>query len=249
MISRDLLPMSCLAGLLLAGPAAAQLGTPELGAANKWICSATGKQAKSYVTTVIGAGNGMLYIEDQTDRELGRVEMPAQLYGLNLYHRRVLPADKGELEQDFDFEDFADYPLMQPGTSFSADVGETNGQESWTWRYSVEIGQPEVVVNDVLGEVTVLPVSEERWVYRESVGTSYKFKIIPETAQIVSWSYSSARGSQDCELYLSYRKKIKDPVQPPALPVAEEQPVEDAAEGSEAAATEASQGEAPLSQE
>ena len=216
----------CLFALLTTGPAAAQLAAPELGAVNKWVCSVTGSQPKSYVTTVIGVADGMLYLEDQTDREFGRVEKPVQLYGLNLYNRRVLPGDKGELEQDFDLADFAGYRDMVPGTSFSADVGETNGNDTWTWRYSVEIGEPEVVVNDVLGEVTVLPVSEERWVYRENVGTSYKFKIVPETAQIVSWSYRSAKGKQDCELYLSYKKTIRDPVQPPVEEAAEDSAAE-----------------------
>ena len=225
--------------LAFVGPAAAQLGVPELGAANKWVCSTTGSQAKSYVTTVIGNTGGLLYLEDQTDREFGRVEMPAQLYGLNLYNRRVLPEDtpgRGrERVQEFDLEDFADYALMQPGTTISADVGESDGRESWTWRYSIEIGQPEIVVNDVLGEVQVLPVSEERWIYRQNIGSSYDFKIIPETAQIVSWRYSGDGGSQECDLYLSYKKKIKNPIEPPAP---EPEPVAAEETEGEAAATE-----------
>ena len=202
-----------LAALLWAAPAAAQLAAPQPGAVNKWVCETTGTAAKSYATKILAVEDGLLRIEDQTDREIGTVEQPVQFYGLNLYTQRLLPEDGGVRRQIFDVEDFAAYPAMAPGTEITADVRETDGNESWTWRYSVEIGEPFELQHEVLGPVTVTPVSEERWIYRQTAGSSLKFLIVPETAQIVKWTSKSATGTQDCDLYLSFKKNVKNVAQ------------------------------------
>ena len=205
--------VAALVAALVAGwavPALAQLAAPQPGAVNKWVCTTTGTAAKSYATKILALEDGLLRIEDQVDREIGSLEIPAQLYGLTLYTQRLLPEDGGVRRQIFDPEDFAAYPAMAPGTEISADVRETDGSESWTWRYSVEIGEPFPIEHELLGTVTVTPVSEERWIYRQTVGTSLKFLIVPETAQIVKWTSKSAEGTQDCDLYLSFKKKIKN---------------------------------------
>ena len=54
-------------------------------------------------------------------------------------------------------------------------------------------------------------MKEERWAYRESRGTSYAFLIVPDRSILLSWTYKSEDGNQDCDLYLSYKKKLKQP--------------------------------------
>ena len=212
---RPAIAMLCLGVLAVLGaaPAAAELAAPQPGAVNKWVCETTGTAAKSYATEILAVEDGLLRIEDQTDREIGTIEMPVQFYGLNLFTQRLLPEDGGVRRQIFDLEDFAAYPAMAPGTDITADVRETDGDKSWTWRYSVEIGEPFELQHEILGPVTVTPVSEERWIYRQTVGSSLKFLIVPETAQIVKWTSKSAAGTQDCDLYLSFKKKVKNAAQ------------------------------------
>ena len=57
--------------------------------------------------------------------------------------------------------------------------------------------------------VTVVPVVEERWVYRQQYSSTYKFTIVPERALVVNWSFSDPAGKSDCDLYLTFKKKIK----------------------------------------
>lgn len=196
-------------GLLLAPAAQAELGTPQLGQVHKWICNAKGDLPTSYVTKVLAIEDGLLIMEEQVDRKIGRLEVPLGLQGLHLYSLRVLPEGRGERRQTFDPAIFAGYTALEPGAEMTTDVEETDGKETWTWRYSVKVGQPKLVTQDLLGEVEVIPVTEERWIYRETQGTSYQFTVVPDRSLVLNWRYQTPEGEHFCDLYLSYRKKVR----------------------------------------
>lgn len=191
---------------LLATPAAAELGKPPLGRVDKWLCK--GAHAQSYVTKLLSAEDGLIRVEEQVDGVVGWSTRPDSLFGLNLFKERDRGDGKGVTTLEFDPEDFAGYAQLQPGTSFSADVGESDNNSTRDWRYDIEIGQPETVQHDLLGTVEVIPVIESRWVYRGKDSSTFAFLIVPATAQIVRWRYSDAEGTQDCELYLTFKKKL-----------------------------------------
>ena len=196
--------------LLQAPTAQAELGTPQLGQVHKWICNAKGDLPTSYVTKVLAIEDGLLIMEEQVDRKIGRLEVPLGLQGLHLYSLRVLPEGRGERRQSFDPAVFAGYTALEPGAEMTTDVEETDGTETWTWRYTVKVGEPELVKQELLGEVEVIPVTEERWIYRETEGTSYQFTVVPDRSLVLNWRYQTPEGEHFCDLYLSYRKKVRE---------------------------------------
>ena len=199
--------------LLWSGGAAAELGVPQLGAVQKWVCRSDGDLPRSYVTKVLGIrDDGVLIMEDQVDKQIGRLEVPAQVHGLHLYYRRVL-ADGSERRQTFDPAAFAGYTALEPGSEMTVDVEETDGRRSWTWKYSVRVGEPQVVSQDLFGEIEAVPVTEERWVYRDNISTTYQFFVVPDRSLVLSWSYATPEGEQSCDLYLSFKKKIRQPAE------------------------------------
>ncbi len=207
------LPLACLLALAAATPALAELGTPEPGQVRKWVCQATGGLPSSYVTKVLAVEDGLLVMEEQIDREIGRIEVPLGVQGLHLYKHRVLPLGKGERRQRFDPAAFAGYATLEPGAEMTVDVEETDGKQTWTWRYSVKVGAPKLVTQELLGEVEVIPVSEERWIYNDRLGTSYDFNVVPERSLVLNWRYKTPEGEQACDLYLAYKKKVRQPAE------------------------------------
>ena len=210
-LARRLLPgaMVALALALSPAPARAELGTPEPGQIHKWVCKARGGLPTSYVTKVLAIEEDLLILEEQVDRQIGRLEVPLGVQGLHLYTLRVLPEGRGERRQSFDPAVFAGYTALEPGAEMTTDVEETDGQDTWTWRYSVKVGEPKLVTQELLGEVEVIPVTEERWIYRETLGTSYSFNLVPDRSLVLNWRYRTPEGEQICDLYLSYKKKIR----------------------------------------
>ncbi len=197
-----------MAAVLLAGTTGAELAAPQLGDVHKWVCQ--GDHAESYVTKVLAIEDGMMRMEEQTDGVIGFMEKPAMLAGLNVFSRRDPGDGTKELTQEFDITDFADYAKLEPGSSFSAEVRESDGDKRWTYKYSVEIGEPETITNDLIGEVSVIPVTEKRWIYRQDYSSTLKFMLQPERALPVRWTFSDPTGKSECDLYLTFKKKIKN---------------------------------------
>ncbi len=199
---------TAVAAALTAGAAGAELAPPRLGDVHKWVCQ--GDHAESYVTKVLAIENGKIRMEEQTDGVVGFMEKPAGVTGLNVFLRRDPGDGSKELTQEFDVEDFAPYAKLEPGSSFSAEVEESDGDRRWTYKYSVEIGEPETITNDLIGEVSVVPVTEKRWIYRQEYSSTLKIMLQPERALPVSWTFSDPKGKSECDLYLTYQKKIKN---------------------------------------
>jgi hypothetical protein len=201
------LPLALLlaaATLGVAATARAELGTPAVGDVHKWVCQGDGP--KSYAVKIQSVLGGVLRYEDQTDGEIGWVEKPVQLNGLELFAQRDLGKGRGQRRQVFDTEDFAAYAKLEPGSSMTGDVEESDRDGERQYEYTVTVGEPREITHEVLGSVTVVPVTEKRWVYYGKYSSTHEFLILPERSLVVSWTMTEPDAQWSCDLYLTFKR-------------------------------------------
>jgi len=171
----------------------AELRPPEVGLTMTWDC--TGPFTRQYQVKVLRIDGDMVTYQGLRDDEEYWVEKAAWLTGTTLWAKK-----SGERYQWFDKEDFERFKEMQPGSTFKGAVPAREGADKWVWDYQISIDSPQRMRHAVLGDVTVVPVTEKRRIYHGDYWSEMTSFIIPEKGVTLRWIFEDPRGGEDCDL-------------------------------------------------
>lgn len=182
-----------LALLLPVASHADELRAPALGSRIVWECE--GPFTSRYDLQVVSIIDNVVRYEGRIDDANYFAEKHEALTGTSLWYRLF-----GERRQWFDLEDFADYRLLRPGSRFKGAVPAQHEDNRWVWRYQIAVGQARDLAHPVLGEIRVVPVSEERSVFHGEYWSRMSTLVLPARGISVSWIYEDHSGTERCDL-------------------------------------------------
>ncbi len=171
----------------------AELQPPAVGLTMTWDC--TGPFTRQYQVRVSGIEGDMVTYQGLRDDEEYWVEKAAWLTGTTLWATK-----SGERYQWFDKDDFERYKEMQPGSTFKGDVPAREGADKWVWGYHISIDSPQHMKHAVLGDVTVIPITEKRRIYHGDYWSEMTSFVIPEMGLTLRWTFEDPRGVEDCDI-------------------------------------------------
>lgn len=182
-------------GFLFPAPPAeaAELRAPKVGTHMIWDC--TGPYSQRYDLTVVKIENGIARYEGTLDGQPYFAEKDIKLTGTSLWVRLL-----GDRAQWFDMEDFAGFYKLKPGSRYKGAVPARQGEDKWVWDFEARVGQPQVVTHDVLGKVTLVPVTENRKIFHGTYWSRMTTFLLPERGISVRWIYEDPKGVESCDL-------------------------------------------------
>ncbi len=74
------------------------------------------------------------------------------------------------------------------------------GANSWTWSYTITVGDPETVELPTVGKVKVVPLVESRWDYSGTYSSELISYHQPELSFPLAFVYDDNKGSMVCKL-------------------------------------------------
>lgn len=191
--ARAALITTVLALLLPVTASAEELQAPALGIRMVWECQ--GPFTSHYDLQVVSINDKVVRYEGRIDGGNYFAEKHQALTGTSLWYRLF-----GERRQWFDFEDFADYKKLRPGSRFKGAVPAEHESERWVWKYEISVGQSRSLSHPVLGQVQVIPVSEERSVFHGEYWSRMTTLLVPSQGISASWTYEDHNGTERCDL-------------------------------------------------
>jgi len=172
---------------------AEELQPPALGSHMIWDCQ--GPFTSRYELKVVSITDNIVRYEGRIDDGNYFAEKHEALTGTSLWIRLF-----GGRRQWFDYEDFADYRLLRPGSRFKGPVPAEHNDDRWVWRYEITVGQARSISHDVLGLINVVPVSEERSVFHGDYWSRMTTLVMPTRGISVMWTYEDHKGKERCNL-------------------------------------------------
>jgi len=199
-------PLATLLGLaagavmlaVAATPGRAEITPPKVGQTAKYQC--TGEYGKQRTFKVVRVEDGLIRREGAIDGKKTFVEEYRNGIGTTLFKTRDRADGSGTRGQRFNEDDFKGYERLEPGSKYSGNVREWTNRGPWWWRYVISVGQPKVINHKVLGEITVVPVTEIRTVKGQRYGSKLEQLIVPELGLELSAIYRDEKGTYTCDL-------------------------------------------------
>lgn len=181
-------------------PVAETVQSIKVGTRTAYSC--TGRPSgKLYTYKVTQLQDGVVYYEKFKDGKRARYVRPLWAIGTNLFHKNNYSDGKGDREQKFDVRDFQGLGEHNSGTSFGGTVRESHSRSSWKWRYTIKIGERYRMNHELLGDVEVVEIHENRKIVGKAYSSRTNSKITPSIAGLtLSWAYEDERGTQNCWL-------------------------------------------------
>jgi uncharacterized protein YgiM (DUF1202 family) len=184
----------------LLAPAKPSTGLKPIAVGTEVAYRCTGPYFKSLVWRVTSISNGMVRLDGTSDGKPVWLEKPAYLLSTTLFHRQDSADGNGVTSQSFDRNDFRSLRKPIPGTELEGDVTETRGVNSWTWSYTITVGDPEMVELPTVGKVKVVPLVESRWDYNGTYSSELISYHQPELSFPIAFVYDDNKGSLVCKL-------------------------------------------------
>lgn len=176
----------------------AEIMAPVVGVTNTFDCS--GPYGKKNTFKTASVKNGTVRTEQMRDGKAMWSEKPVAAIGTTLFSTRQLNDGKGVRHQSLDEDIVNEYARMVPGTKLEFNVRERHDEGRWEWGYKIEIGEPKTIEHEVLGKITVVPMTEKRKVWKGSYASTMTVLIAPDKGFSVAWAYKDPKGTMDCKL-------------------------------------------------
>jgi len=184
----------------LAAGGIARVNAPRVGTRLKWSC--TGPYTTDYDVTVEGidkglvkysgkiayAGTGSSYYPYETEKHW-------TLTGTGLWSSMT-----GDKRQWFDYEYFRDFAKLEPGSVFRGPVPARAGEEYSVWDFEISVGDSKRINHDVLGRISVVPITEKRKIFHNDYTATLVTLLEPKRGISVSWTYTDKNGRETCDL-------------------------------------------------
>lgn len=171
----------------------AELALPKVGSVMTWTCE--GPFTTEYRVKVMKIDGDVITYQGLRDDESYWTEKFGWLTGTTLWSRK-----SGERFQWFDKEDFTNYAQLEPAARFKGAVPARDGDDKWVWDYVITVDEPQTLEHAILGEISVVPVVEERRIYHGTYWSNMTSLVQPEKGITVRWIYEDPRGQEDCIL-------------------------------------------------
>lgn len=178
----------------------AEVNAPRIGTRLKWSC--TGPYTTDYDITVEGIEKGLVKYSGKiayagSDRSYYPYETEKHwtLTGTGLWSSMT-----GDRRQWFDYEYFREFARLEPGSVFRGPVPARAGEELLVWDYEITVGLSKRINHDVLGWITVVPITEKRKIFHRDYTATLVTLLEPKQGVSVSWTYTDEKGREECDL-------------------------------------------------
>jgi hypothetical protein len=180
----------------------AEVNAPQIGTRLKWSCK--GPYTTDYDITVKGIDKGLVkyagkiaYAGSDSSHYPYETEKHWTLTGTGLWSSMT-----GDKQQWFDYEYFREFAKLEPGSVFRGPVPARAGAEYLVWDYEISVGGSQQINHDVLGRVTVVPITEKRKIFHKDYTATLVTLLEPKRGVSVSWTYTDDKGKEECDLVL-----------------------------------------------
>ncbi len=178
----------------------ARVKAPRIGARLEWSC--TGPYTTNYDISVKGIDRGLVkysgkivYAGSDSSSYPYETEKHWTLTGTGLWSSMT-----GEKRQWFDYEYFRDFAKLEPGRVFRGPVPARAGEERFVWDYEITVGESQRINHNVLGRITVVPITEKRKIFHKDYTATLVTLLEPKQGISVSWTYTDEKGKEECNL-------------------------------------------------
>ena len=178
----------------------AKVNPPRIGTRLKWSC--TGPYTADYDITVEGIDQGLVkysgkivYAGSDTSSYPYETEKHWTLTGTGLWSSMI-----GDKRQWFDYEYFRKFAKLEPGSVFRGPVPARAGEALWVSDFEISVGDSQRIDHDVLGRITVVPVTEKRKIFHRDYTATLVTLLEPKQGISVSWTYTDEKGKEECDL-------------------------------------------------
>ena len=89
---------------------------------------------------------------------------------------------------------------FEPGSVFRGPVPARAGEEFLVWDYEITVGLSKRINHDVLGWITVVPITEKRKIFHRDYTATLVTLLEPKQGVSVSWTYTDEKGREECDL-------------------------------------------------
>ena len=181
-------------------PRVARVKAPRIGTRLKWSC--TGPYTTDYDITVQGIDRGLVkysgnivYAGSAGSSYPYETEKHWTLTGTGLWSSMT-----GGKRQWFDYEYFREFAKLKPGSVFRGPVPARAGEDLLVWDYEITVGKSQRIDHEVLGRITVVPITEKRRIFHRDYTATLVTLLEPKQGISVSWTYSDEKGKEECDL-------------------------------------------------
>ena len=178
----------------------AKVNAPRIGTRMKWSC--TGPYTTDYDITVEGIDRGLVkysgkivYAGSDNSAYPYETEKHWTLTGTGLWSSMT-----GNKRQWFDYEYFREFAKLEPGSVFRGPVPARVGESLWVWDFEITVGDSRQIDHDVLGRITVVPITEKRKIFHKDYTAKLVTLLAPEQGISVSWTFTDEKGREECNL-------------------------------------------------
>ena len=178
----------------------AKVNAPRIGTRLKWSCS--GPYTAEYDITVRGIDKGLvkysgeiLYAGSTSAYYPYETEKHWTLTGTGLWSSMT-----GDKRQWFDYEYFQEFAKLKPGSVFRGPVPARAGESQWVSNFEITIGDRKRIDHDVLGRITVVPITEKRKIFHKDYTATLVTLLEPKRGISVSWTFTDEKGKEECDL-------------------------------------------------
>jgi len=178
----------------------AKVNAPRIGTRLKWSC--TGPYTTDYEITVEGIDKGLVkyggkiaYAGSDSSYYPYETEKHWTLTGTGLWSSMT-----GDKRQWFDYEYFRDFAKLEPGSVFRGPVPGRAGEELLVSDFEITVGGSKRINHDVLGRITVVPITEKRKIFHSDYTATLVTLLEPKRGISVSWTYTDEKGKEECDL-------------------------------------------------
>ena len=184
----------------LAAGGDARVNAPRVGTRLRWSC--TGPYTTDYDVTVEGIEKGLVkysgkiaYVGSDSSYYPYETEKHWTLTGTGLWSSMT-----GDKRQWFDYEYFREFAKLEPGSVLRGPVPARAGKEFSVWDFEITVGEHKRINHDVLGRITVVPITEKRKIFHDDYSATLVTLLEPERGISVSWTYTDENGKEACDL-------------------------------------------------
>lgn len=181
-------------------PRAARVSAPRIGTRLTWSC--TGPYTRNYDVAVAGINGGLVkytgkivYAGTDATAYPYEIEKHWTLTGTGLWSSQA-----GDKRQWFDYEYFRDFAKLKPGSVFRGPVPARAGDSLWVSDFEITVGRSQRINHDVLGRITVIPITEKRKIFHKDYAATLVTLLEPRRGISVGWTYTDKEGKEACDL-------------------------------------------------